>query len=135
MRRTRDPFRKMMKNCLISGRHSTDFHNREKLEVCITENDLRTIWTQQQGRCFWFDVPLDLGLLFRDHPEWYKFHPMAPSVDRKDEKIGYQIDNIVICCRFANVGRSVYPFDRTKSMIEILRGSPKPKTALEEFMV
>jgi hypothetical protein len=60
---------------------------------------------------------------------------MAPSVDRKDEKVGYQIDNIVICCRFANVGRSVYPFDRTKSMIEILRGSPKPKTALEEFMV
>lgn len=44
------------------------------------------------------------------------------------------MDNIVICCRFANWGRSVYPFDKTKQLISMLKGTSKTETPLEKFL-
>lgn len=103
-------------------------------KLLITAKDLEKIWIDQGGRCFWFDVPLDLGLLFDNHPDWVPRHPLAPSVDRKSDDGDYTMDNIVICCRFANWGRSVYPFDKTKQLISMLKGTSKTETPLEKFL-
>ncbi len=103
-------------------------------KLLITADDLRRMWLEQKGLCFWFGIPLDLGLLFDNHPDWCSRHPLAPSVDRKDDYKDYTYENIVICCRFANLGRSVYPFDKTKSLIEMLKGLPQPKKGLQEYM-
>jgi hypothetical protein len=86
----------------------------------IDESDLKEIWERQGGRCYWFNIPLDLNLLYKDHPDWYPKHPLAPSVDKIDETGNYTRDNLVICCRFANFGRNIYPFDKTHELISLL---------------
>jgi len=103
-------------------------------KLLVTAKDLETIWIQQKGLCFWFEIPLDLGLLFKNHSDWYSRHPLAPSVDRKNDDGDYTTDNIVICCRFANWGRSIYPFDKTKKLVALLRGKEKISGPLEDFM-
>ena len=104
-------------------------------KLLITSKDLKNIWLNQNGLCFWFEIPLDMGLLFKEHPDWFSRHPLAPSIDRKDDNGDYSIDNVVICCRFANWGRNVYPFDKTKNLIEILKGNVKQQSVIEKFLV
>ena len=92
-------------------------------KLLIDKNDLKEIWENQGGRCYWFNIPLDLNLLYKDHPEWYPKHPLAPSVDKINDKLDYTKNNIVICCRFANFGRNVYPFDKMHELVAILKNS------------
>lgn len=129
----RSPFKKLLSNCKISGRRRFLYNNGEQPKLLITEKDIAQVWAEQSGKCFWFDVSLDLGLLYRDHHDWLPFHPMAPSVDRKDDKGEYTKENIVICCRFANLGRCVYPFDKMRHLVETLKGNAK-NNKLEDFM-
>jgi hypothetical protein len=90
-------------------------------ELHITSDDLNTIWERQNGLCYWFKIPLDLNLLYKDHIDYYKRHPLAPSVDRLDNDGHYTIDNVVICSRFANMGRGPYPADRFQLLINSLK--------------
>ena len=94
-------------------------------KVLITAEDLETQWNKQNGKCYWLNIPLDLGLLFKDHPNWYSKHPAAPSVDKINESGDYTPDNIVITCRFANLGRNIYPHDRMISFIETIKNGLK----------
>lgn len=154
----RDPFKKLLNNCKSNSLYQkpdgtwtiNSSTNRRRMlgtgngvggapgpnqkdwkpaKLLITEDDLKNQWKLQDEKCFWFSIPLDFGLLEKKHPDWSPKHPMAPSVDRKDDSKDYTPDNIVICCRFANLGRNIYPFDKTKVMIdkikESLRESPK----------
>jgi hypothetical protein len=88
----------------------------------VTPEELKIKFEQQDGKCHWFGIDLDLDLLFNDHPDWLPKHPLAPSVDRLDDEDDYTFDNIVITCRFANFGRNVYPADRMPALVELLRG-------------
>ena len=146
----RDPFKKLLSNCKMNAvsldangewtkiNSSTNKRRLEKTgssvggaagpnskewkpsKLMIDEYDLKHIWESQRGRCYWFNIPLDLGLLYKDHPEWYPKHPLAPSVDKIDDSGDYTKDNLVICCRFANFGRNVYPFDKMHEVIRVL---------------
>jgi hypothetical protein len=129
----KDPFKKLLNNCKSNGRHSLVYHNVEQPKLLITAKDLQNIWEAQEGKCFWFGVTLDLGLLFKDHPDWFPVHPLAPSVDRKDDDADYSAENIVICCRFANLGRCIYPFDKTRQLVETLKGNQQ-KVNLDNFL-
>ena len=86
-------------------------------KLYLNENDLEEIWQEQEELCYWFKIPLDLELIFNNHPEYFPKHPLAPSVDRKDDKLDYTRDNVVICCRLANFGRNIYPFDKFHDVI------------------
>ena len=90
-------------------------------KILITADDLEKQWEKQGKVCYWLKTPIDLELLFKSHPEWYPKHPGAPSVDRIDDNKDYTPDNIIITCRFANLGRNIYPYDRTIEFIEQLR--------------
>jgi len=90
-------------------------------KVLITAQDLERQWEKQGRVCYWLKIPIDLGLLYKSHPNWYPKHPGAPSVDRIDDSKDYTPDNILITCRFANFGRNVYPYDKTTEFIDYVK--------------
>lgn len=92
-------------------------------KILITPADLEEIWNKQGGKCYWFDIDLDLALLYKDHPDWMPKHPLAPSIDKIDIDGDYSKDNVVICTRFANFGRNVCDFDRFHEIVETLKGN------------
>lgn len=148
----RDPFKKLLSNCAsnavsldsngewtkinsstnkrrmqktgssVGGAAGTNSKQWNPSKLLITTDDLKEIWENQQGKCYWFGIDLDLNLLYKDHPEWYPKHPLAPSVDKIIESGDYTKENIVICCRYANFGRNVYPFDKTHDVVKLLKG-------------
>lgn len=95
-------------------------------KLYIDEKDLKNLWEKQNEVCYWFKIPLDSDLLFNKHPDYFPKHPLAPSVDRIDDTKDYTIDNVVICCRFANFGRNVYPFEKFHDVINLLVGRDEP---------
>lgn len=99
-----DPWKKLFRNVKLSAqRHGSVQLNAdvpcEPREFNITVEDLQQQFSAQNGRCWWFNIKLIPEDIFRP------FYPLAMSVDRLDNAIGYTRDNIIITCRFANLGR------------------------------
>jgi hypothetical protein len=90
-------------------------------KIIVTPEELEQIWNQQDGKCYWFGVTLDLDLLYKNHPDWRPKHPLAPSIDKIDPDGDYTKDNIVITTRFANFGRNVCEYDRFGEIVELLQ--------------
>jgi hypothetical protein len=90
-------------------------------KIIVTPEELEQIWNQQDGKCYWFGVTLDLDLVYKNHPDWRPKHPLAPSIDKIDPDGDYTKDNIVITTRFANFGRNVCEFDRFGEIVELLQ--------------
>ena len=101
-------------------------------KIYIDEKDLQQIWKKQNELCYWFKIPLNFNLLFSDYADYYPKHPLAPSVDKIDDKKDYTIDNIVICCMLANFGRNVYPFEPFQTVIDIVTHKTKVNN-LDDF--
>jgi len=122
-KKVRDPFNKMFANVKQCAEFKKDGvwkvsskTNRERMagkgawsgkwkpaRLHIDKEDLVDIWERQNGRCYWFDIPIDLDLIYVNH------HPLAPSTDRLNDNADYTLKNSVICCRFANLGRNTFP--------------------------
>lgn len=99
-----------------SGRIRIGNQSTKRYEITITENDLHELWENQNGLCHWLGIKMSLEDLFVTRS------PFAPSVDRLDNTKGYHKDNIVLCTRFANLGRGAYsPDDFSKRMIMLLK--------------
>lgn len=90
-------------------------------KIIVTPEELEQIWNEQEGKCYWFGVTLDLDLLYNSHPDWRPKHPLAPSIDKIDPDGDYTKDNIVITTRFANFGRNVCEFDRFREIVQLLQ--------------
>jgi hypothetical protein len=80
-------------------------------KIYVTPEELAEIWEKQGGKCYWFNIPLDITLLYKDH---------------KDTK-----ENIVICTRFANFGRNVCEFDKFHEIVDILQGKQSTKNIVQ----
>ena len=159
MKKTRNGFKKLLSNIqmnALSRDKNGDFTviksstNRKRFEssgnwwgsnpnskrwnpskIYITEQDLMEVWKEQNELCYWFNIPLDFNLLFSDYVNYYPKHPLAPSVDKKNDDGDYVKDNIVICCRFANFGRNIYPFDKFHDVVETIKGNVKVNNIME----
>jgi hypothetical protein len=88
-------------------------------KIILTPQEIEEKWNSQNGMCYWFEFPLDLGLLYKDHLDWMPKHPLAPSIDRINIDEDYTKDNVVICCRGANLGRNICEFNRFHEIVNL----------------
>ena len=118
----RYPWKKVMSNVRLSaaygsagGRHIGDLKRggysdeeieeivntryRGNKEVSIDHTYLEGLFYEQNGRCAYLKTIIDPIDVFIPN------HPLAPSVDRIDNSLGYIRDNVVIATRFANRGK------------------------------
>ena len=64
----------------------------------ILVDDIKDLYKNQGGKCYWFGVEL--------LPSPIPRYPFQPSIDRLDNSNGYVKENIVLSCVVANVGRN-----------------------------
>jgi hypothetical protein len=104
----KNPWKKLLANVKTSG------SNRKK-EVKVEWQDLRNKFLEQGLCCYYYQIPL--------LPSWIfdPYNPLALSVDRIDNKGHYTWNNIVICCRWANLGRNATPSERFIESVSYLR--------------
>lgn len=62
-------------------------------DCSITENDLRQLWREQNGKCYYSG--LDMVMERSD----FKY---SMSVERLDSTVGYHNGNVVLCCSAIN---------------------------------
>ncbi len=84
-------------------------------EVTITEQDIITIYNQQNGKCYWSGLPLDPSF------NKIKHHPFAISPERLDNSKPYDINNVVLCRRLFNLGRMAFPEKDFEEVVKMLR--------------
>jgi hypothetical protein len=78
--------------------HQARGSNRPVKEIRITEQDIIDVFQKQNGMSKWLNIPIDPMDVFKTH------YPLAPSIDRIDNSIGYTPENICIATRFENYG-------------------------------
>lgn len=94
----------------INKKSSSKFYG-----IFFNEKELEKLFEKQGRRCYWLNIPLDPMNIFIPH------HPLSISVDRLDNSIEYELDNIVISSRMANLGRGTCDLFLYKQVIEQLK--------------
>jgi len=77
--------------------------HRAKRRGCafdLTEQDVLDLWQEQDGKCYWFGVPMQ----WRDPDEGGR-NPFIPTLDRADNRKGYTRGNVVLACWGANAAK------------------------------
>jgi hypothetical protein len=95
-----------------------------KFDVAMVQE----LWERQGGLCYWFKTPLEPGAPSR--------HPMKPSLDRLDGRLGYVPGNVVLASYVANMGRgpaSVEVFAEVVRKIQHAAYDTKLAKAFERF--
>lgn len=72
----------------------------KNIDFDITIQFLNDLWEQQNGKCFYTNVPM---VIIKEGK-----HPQHPSLDRKDSDKGYTKNNVVLCCQSINFAKSCY---------------------------
>ena len=82
---------------------------------CTVSDLMEMFYSKQKMKCHWFGIELN--------PEWIFIpsHPLAMSVDRLE--YNYDKDSIVICSRFANLGRNTCPDELFTDSMKYLKHS------------
>ena len=115
--------------------------NGSAKNVKIDENYLMKLFNEQLERCYWLGTKINVSDVLIPH------HPLAPSIDRLNNDVGYVPGNVVITTRFANRGRcnveDTFFLDmclpRIKNDIEFIRSEMNhynindSRTTLENF--
>lgn len=83
-------------------------------ELTITIDDIKQLWDNQNGKCYWLGIDMSL------EDVEIKNSPFAPSVERLDSSIGYVPGNIALASRFANRGRGAYDAEDFKDRLTLL---------------
>lgn len=81
----------------------------------VTADDLRRL-IEKTTHCPYTGVPLDLGRM-----DGVKRNPWGPSVDRKDSRKGYTLDNIEITSLWWNLAKNEWPPEVMKAALYGLR--------------
>ncbi len=86
---------------------------RKNLECNITKEDILELFELQNGKCYWYGIPMVATENSKD--------PQQPSLDRLDPEKGYVKGNVVLTCLAANFGRNRTNIERFKEFVELLR--------------
>tara|TARA_B100000287_G_C20664874_1_gene791404 strand:- start:2630 stop:3007 length:378 start_codon:yes stop_codon:yes gene_type:complete len=71
----------------------------------VSSKDLIRKFHDQEGKCYWSGISLD------ENFNYIKRHPLAISVDRLDNQIGYVYDNLALTLRIFNLGKGSFSGD------------------------
>jgi len=112
--RKKDPFVRLMKNLKRAGQKGRKRNIVKEVSKNINKSILKDIFNKQNGRCYWLKVKLDPEANLEPN------HPLALSIDRIDNDRGYEINNIVISSRLANLGRGCFSAEKMKIICENL---------------
>lgn len=74
-------------------------------EIELSSDDLIQKFINQNGKCYWSGISLN------ESYNYISRHPLAISVDRLDNKIGYVNSNVVLTLRLFNLGKGSYSGD------------------------
>lgn len=74
---------------------------RHDPQSTLTGEQIRELHRRQNGRCYWFGVQL--------RPDPRARYPAKPSVDRLDNSKPHSLENCVLSCFAANIGRNSTP--------------------------
>ena len=97
-------------------RKGRDIHYGRKIkEIEVDEYLLIQKFKEQKGLCHWSSLPLyeKYNLISK--------HPLAISVDRLNNDLGYSYEKIVLVRRMFNLGRSSFPEDQYAEVVQILK--------------
>lgn len=89
--------------------------NRPVKEISVSPEDLIRKFNDQNGKCFWSNLPLN------EEFNYIKHHPFAISPERLDNSKPYCYDNIVLTRRMFNLGRMAFPEDDFKIVMAKLK--------------
>ena len=109
-RRQSDKINKWFKLLCNSSRHNAKRYN---MVFEIDEDFIKTLYTKQNGLCYWFKIPLV--------PSTVNRAPDKPSLDRIDCTKGYTKKNVVLTCMCANIGRNSCSSEVFKEFCEKLK--------------
>ena len=113
------PFKKLLQNVELNARRPSPTRisgtpSYKEKEVNLDVGYLEYLFYDvQKSKCRWLDVELNPSWIFDSG------HPLAMSVDR----LGYDYvkDNVVICSRFANLGRNSYPDEKFEDVLKYIK--------------
>ncbi len=104
---------------------------KEYLPVTIDWIYLQNQWFKQDGKCYWSGYPIDpQGIYERNNP-------LAMSLERRDDALGYVPGNVVLALRLFNLGRQTTPEDIFVNQVQSLREhfeGKQIKSSLREFI-
>lgn len=77
---------------------------KKSINFNLTVEMLHVLFLIQRGRCAITNIEFDMK--FSDD---YRSAPFSPSIDKKDARKGYTIDNVQFVCFMVNMGKNEYP--------------------------
>ena len=103
--------KKLMSNVSYSQSRNR-VNNRPVKEILLDEGLLVKKFDEQDGKCYWSGLPL------KEEYNYIKHHPLAISVERLDNQLGYTYENTVLTRRLYNLGRMAFPEDEFRKVLK-----------------
>ena len=103
--------KKLMANVSYSQSRNR-VNNRPVKEILLDEGLLIKKFDEQDGKCYWSGLPL------KEEYNYIKHHPLAISVERLDNQLGYTYENTVLTRRLYNLGRMAFPEDEFRKVLK-----------------
>ena len=110
----KEKFIRLAKKLRQSCNHNKTNNRRtseKQLEIDVTWEEIYVVLEEQDFKCAFTGIPLEPGYGQSGHLIYEAYHPLAPSLDRIDNDIGYHMDNVRIILRFINLGLGGYKGD------------------------
>ena len=123
------PFKKLLANVITNASRpsptrlsSTPDYKEKKVDLTV-DYLMHLFYDKQDSRCYWLDIELNPAWIFQS------YHPLSLSVDRLEYH--YTKGSVVICSRFANLGRNNCPDEEFTRIIKYI----KSQWGWEEFLL
>ena len=100
--------------------------NRPVKQNLLTVELLQKKFEDQNGRCYWSNLPMD------ESNNFIKHHPLAISCERLDNKKDYTDENVVLTLRLFNLGRMAFPAEDFFKVISKLKNDLSTNVQQEE---
>ena len=86
------------------------------------------MWQRSRGRCEVSSIPFAFG-----KDERYKNRPFAPSLDRRDNTLGFSVENCRLVCIAVNLAINEWGIETLRLIALGMRRTDKKRSRLLDF--